>query len=325
MAKKTPKNSIETRTKTKKKQIILLLGLFLLFAVVETYLFIRVNKPLNQDIAASVNGKSITKEQLDWWYKISVIPEYKEIISKQDFLVTSLISQEILLQEAKKNNVQATKDEVEKLVGIFIIEQGLTPSEFEKSLKERGLNLDDAKKSFETRVIITKLLANKNIYPEKENDFFGEKNKAFQDYISNLTNNSEIKIFYENINPVILKSFEKTSDKVCNENMPIMRLYTASWCDKCNETQAIFINSTKELLKEGKIEAYVWNLDTGDNFLTLEKENGVPDEELQLFKKYSPDSFAPLTLLGCKYKKVGFIGDNEEEEFKAIIKKFGGE
>ncbi len=75
---------------------------------------------------------------------------------------------------------------------------------------------------------------------------------------------------------------------------------------------------------DGSIQARHWSLDTGDNLLTLKKENGVPKEEVAIFKKYSPNNRVPTVVLGCKYKHVGKFGIEQEDEFKAIIKTLVG-
>ena len=108
MKKKTPKNSNKRRKNKKDRQEkIIVLGIFLVFIVVLVYLFYFFEMPsFNEDIVAIVNGNEITKEKLDWWYKISVFPEARDFITKQDFLILSLIPQEILMQKAKKENIK---------------------------------------------------------------------------------------------------------------------------------------------------------------------------------------------------------------------------
>ena len=148
MKKKTPKNSNKKRKNKKDRQEkIIVLGIFLVFIVVLVYLFYFLKMPsFNEDIVAIVNGNEITKEKLDWWYEISVFPEDRDFITKQDFLVLSLIPQEILMQKAKKENIKVTTEDVEELVGIFIIENGLSLDEFEIHLKSMGLTMEDIKK-----------------------------------------------------------------------------------------------------------------------------------------------------------------------------------
>jgi len=77
-------------------------------------------------------------------------------------------------------------------------------------------------------------------------------------------------------------------------------------------------------MRESRLYAYIqqahWSLDDGDNLLTSRKENGVPKKEVDLFKKYSPNNLVPVVVLGCKYKRIGKFGIEEQDEFKAILK-----
>ena len=130
----------------------------------------------------------------------------------KNFLEDSLITQEVLLQEAAKQNIEITEEEAEKALGVYIIENGLTLEDFEKHLSSRGISISDIKNSFKIRVAIAKLLEKESIrYSYVESN---EDDKGFQEYVSNLINNSDIRIFDENINKVVLKSFEATGNKV---------------------------------------------------------------------------------------------------------------
>lgn len=323
MKKKTPKNSRKGNKKAKeKKEKIIVSGIFVLFIAVVAYLFYFVQmSSSNEDVIASVNGNKITRDELDWWYKTSILPDYRDVITKQDFLMLSLIPQEVLLQKAKEENVKATEDEVEKLLGLFIIENGLTLDGFEEDLNLRGITLDEIKKSFEIRAVITKLLEKENIHLEEdEESFFDEDDGSFQEYLSSLVNNSDIKIFPENIDKLILKSFEETKGELCDEEQLIVRMYTTSKCEVCKESGRLFQDLVIGHITDGSIQARHWSLDTGDNLLTLKKENGVPKEEAALFKKYSPNNLVPTMVIGCKYKHIGKFGVEQEEEFKDILK-----
>jgi hypothetical protein len=325
MKKKTPKSSSKRRkNKKERRERIIVLGIFLAFIIVVIYLYYFFEMPsFKEDVVAIVNGNEITREKLDWWYKISVLSEDRDIITKQDFLVLSLIPQEILMQEAKKEDIKATSEDVEELVGIFIIENGLSLEEFEMNLESRGLTIEDVKKSFETRATIIKLL-------EKENISFAdgvsqEEDDAFQLYVHDLMNSSDIEIFPENIDKLILRSFEMTDDEICKmEEKPIVRMYTTSFCDVCNESVELFQDSVVNFVIDESVQAQHWSLDTGDNLLTIKKEEAVPKEEYELFKKYSPNSLVPTVVIGCKYKHVGKFGIEERDEFEAIIKDLVG-
>ena len=312
LKKKNPKNSNKNRKKKDKRENIIILGTFLTFIAVVAYLFYFVNILSDDTVVAVIDGKSITRADLDWWYKLTVLPEDRGAITKQDFLTLSLIPQEALVQQAKKEGIKVTEDDIEGLLGLYIIENGLSLDKFEKHLNSRSLTIDDIKKSFKTRAFINKLF-------EKKNNVIGT-----QEYINNLLESSEIKIFKENIERLILRSFEETSDEVCDEDSPIIRLYTTTKCKACDESSKVFEDAVNVFTKNKKINAMHWSLDTGDNLLTLKKEKGIPKEEILIFKKYSPGKLVPAVILGCKYKKIGKFHVEEQDEFISIIKKLTG-
>jgi len=320
MKKKTPKRSNRKNAKQKeKRERIIIIGIFIVFiAVLGFLLYFRELSGLSEEAVAAVNGKEITKSELDWWYHTSILPEHREIITKEDFLALSLIPQEVLVQEARKNSIKVSKEEIEKSLGLFIIDNGWNLEEFEAHLASRGIALEQIKESFKIRLLIIKLLEKENLdVVNKERLFFDGSDTAIQDYVTGLMGKSEIEIFPENIEPLALIRFEETKDELCSEEKPIIRLYTTSKCAICENTSRIFENVIKGFVPEGSIEAKHWSLDNGDNLLTEEKENGVPKEEVELFKKYGKGR-VPATIIACKYKFIGSL-DNAEEEFNSIM------
>ncbi|MDP7244272.1 MAG: hypothetical protein QF568_02930 [Flavobacteriales bacterium] len=318
--KKIPKSSKKTRKTKERQENLIIVGIFLVFIMVVVYLFF-MNIQADEDVVATVNGHGITKDELDWWYKVSIVPEYMGVITKHDFLVLSLIPQEVLMQKAKEERIKSTEDEVERLMGLLIIDNGLTLDEFEKHLNSRSITIEDIKKSFETRAVINKLLEKENINIEETGLSNG---RTLQEYLDNLIDNSKIQIFPESVDRLVLKSFEETSDEICDEDKPIIRLYTTSSCQVCKESGRLFQDLVINFIGDESVQARHWSLDTGDNLLTLKKENGVPKEEVELFKKYSPDKLVPTIILGCKYKHVGKFGVEEKDEFKAILQTLVG-
>jgi len=229
-----------------------------------------------------------------------------------------------LVQEAKQNNIKATEDEIETLIGSSIIEDGITLEEFDEQLKAKGVTIEDVKKSFDTRVMIMKLLERENINTEAET-IIGDNDAEFQVYLDDLLEKANIEIILGNLNKLILKSFEDTGDEICGDEMPIVRLYTTSWCEVCKETVKLYQDLAIDLLIQGNVLARHWSLDTGNNLLTVKVEEGVPKGEVEIFRKYSPDEQVPAMVLACKYKRIGSFGDEDVEEFKNIIKEIAGE
>ena len=318
---KAPKNSNKRSKKKDKQENVIILGTFLVFIAVIAYLFYFLNISPEEDIVvATVDGNEITRAELDWWYKQSILPEFRDVVTKKDFLTLSLIPQEVLVQEAKKENLKVDDDDVENLLGIYIIENGMTLEEFEEHLDSREITIEDIKKNFETRALLIKLFEKQDsdILDKKFSDEF---NTILPEYVTGLIGKAQIEIFSENIEKLVVRSFEETGDEVCGDR-PIIRLYTTSSCKVCDNVGKIFENLVEDF--DG-IEAVHWSLDTGDDLLTRKKENGIPDSEVEIFKKYSPKKLVPATVLGCKYKRIGDFGAEEEAEFKAILKTLIGE
>jgi thiol-disulfide isomerase/thioredoxin len=310
--------------KTKRRNLTLIIGLiFVVFAALILYLYY-VFLDFSNDGVALVNGEKITSQQLDFWYKMSVNPDSQDVITKQYFLNYSLIPQEILFQEAKDKNIEVSDDEVEFLIGQHIIDNRLTIDDFEDNLALRGITIEDVRESFETRAAILKLLEMDNVNMN-EAVASGSGAIAFQVYINELIENSEIEIFPQNIKGAVLGAFEATGDEICGKGKPIVRLYTASWCGLCNSTIAAFGVFVENYVKSGEIEARHWSLDLGDDLLSEKKEDGIPENEAEIFGKYSPDGLVPAVVLGCKYRRIGVLGANERLEFMSIMEEITGE
>lgn len=118
-------------------------------------------------VAALVNGEPITR--------IAVLSELEKQGGKQ--ALASLVNQALILQEARKKNVQVSQAEIDKAV-----------KQIEDSLKTQGQNLDTAlaiqgmtKQDFQMQLklrnLVEKLLADKIAVTDKEIAEYIEKNK----------------------------------------------------------------------------------------------------------------------------------------------------
>jgi foldase protein PrsA len=162
-----------------------------------------------------------------------------------------------------------------------------------------------------------------------------EKQNAVREYIERLRAESDIKISLEEENlsellkgviPEVGNTFRDTGDDLCEEDgKPIIRLFSTTWCPHCKWIKDTYDSVVKEYIGSGKIVAYHWQLDTGDDTLTKDVENEVPSSESSVYKKYNPDGSVPTFIFGCKYMRIGngyeTQGDlkAEEAEFRKII------
>jgi protein-disulfide isomerase len=115
-------------------------------------------------------------------------------------------------------------------------------------------------------------------------------------------------------------------DGICEEDgKPIIRLFSTTWCPHCSWIKDTFDTYMMELVDEGKIVAYHWELDTADDTLTEEVETEVPASELEIYKTFNPRGSIPTFVFGCKYYRVGNAFesqddlDAEKQDFENVI------
>ncbi len=113
------------------------------------------------DVWAVVNGQEIKREEVEKYYRTRVNPEgqapsQEEALSLKLNVLDELINNEILLERAKKLNLEASDGEVEDK--FTELKSPYTEDEFQRQLKERGVTVDDLKSDLRRQLSITKLL-----------------------------------------------------------------------------------------------------------------------------------------------------------------------
>jgi thiol-disulfide isomerase/thioredoxin len=306
MKKKTPSRSKgKNKVKDKgKEKIVVLVSMSILVLILVTLFYYIDYTPSNDNIVAKVNSIPITSESLNLWYKSSILPEFRNVVTKEAFLQNSLIPQEVLMQEAIDKGIDVSDEELENYLGLYIIDSGLQLGEFEDNLRSNGISLDEIKNSFKVRLTISRLLEEEGFAIENQYEFIDGSNLDIQDYITSLIDRSNIELIERK-----MIEFDDTQDPVCGKK-PIVRFYSTSTCSGCDKTAEIFKDSLAAY--QDNIDAAHWVLDIGDNQFTVQNETGIPREELALFKKYSPENDIPLTVIGCKFKKIGNYGNDQE-------------
>lgn len=132
-------------------------------AVLVVSLFGGCNKPESHspDVWAVVNGTEIRKDEVEKYYRTRINPEAQEtspeeILSRKLDVTEQLINNEILLERAKKLNLEASDGEVEDK--FTELKSGYTEEEFQRKLKDGGMTVDDLKKDLRRQLSIQKLL-----------------------------------------------------------------------------------------------------------------------------------------------------------------------
>jgi peptidyl-prolyl cis-trans isomerase SurA len=113
------------------------------------------------DVWGVVNGKEIRREEVDKYYRTRVNPEgqepsQEEALSLKLNVLDELINNEILLEKAKKLNLEASDGEVEDK--FTELKSPYTEDEFQRQLKDRGVTVTDLKSDLRRQLSIQKLL-----------------------------------------------------------------------------------------------------------------------------------------------------------------------
>jgi peptidyl-prolyl cis-trans isomerase SurA len=117
------------------------------------------------DVVATVNGKEITRADLEKIYKANLDQSQQEPSPEQANIVRlktleGMIDDEIMQQRAAKLNLAASDEDVN--AKLTEMKAPYTQEEFDRQLKQRGLTVDDLKRQTRRGLTQTKLL-NKEI------------------------------------------------------------------------------------------------------------------------------------------------------------------
>ena len=139
------------------------------------------------DVWAMVNGKEIKREEVDKYYRTRVNPEgqepsQEESLSQKLNVLDELINNEILLEKAKKLNLEASDGEVEDK--FTEIKSPYTEDEFQRRLKDQAISVDDLKSDLRRQLSIQKLLnrevvAKISITDQDVSDFYNANKAQF--------------------------------------------------------------------------------------------------------------------------------------------------
>jgi peptidyl-prolyl cis-trans isomerase SurA len=139
------------------------------------------------DVWAVVNGKEVKRDEVDKYYRTRVNPEgqepsQEEALSLKLNVLDELIINEILLERAKKLNLEASDGEVEDK--FTELKTPYTEDEFQRRLKDQGMTVDDLKLDLRRQLSIQKLLnrevvAKISISDQEVTDFYNANKAQF--------------------------------------------------------------------------------------------------------------------------------------------------
>jgi peptidyl-prolyl cis-trans isomerase SurA len=137
------------------------------------------------DVWAAVNGKEISRAEVERYYRSRVnaeasAPSQEQSLSLKLSILDELINNEILLERATKANLIASDAEVEDK--FTESKSPYTEEEFQKKLHDAGLSVDDLKGDLRRQLSVQKLLnrevvAKISITDQDVADFY-DKNRA---------------------------------------------------------------------------------------------------------------------------------------------------
>ncbi|HWR36620.1 MAG TPA: SurA N-terminal domain-containing protein [Clostridia bacterium] len=138
----------------------------LLFAAVAMFSLLGCpGKQGGDEVLARVNGRKITRTEVDKYYRNQTEgspqqPSEEQSQSLRLSILRELIDNEVLMQRAEKLGLLATDEEVESKLNE--IKAPYTKEEFDKRLKERNISTEDFKRDLRRSITVDKVL-NKEI------------------------------------------------------------------------------------------------------------------------------------------------------------------
>jgi peptidyl-prolyl cis-trans isomerase SurA len=118
-----------------------------------------------KDALAKVNGETITRSEVEKYYKNRTAnapqqPTSEQADSLRLGILTTLIDDEMMMQRARKLNLLATDEEVDAKFAEF--KAPYTQEEFDKRLKDSGMSVEDIKQNLRKSITLEKVI-NKEI------------------------------------------------------------------------------------------------------------------------------------------------------------------
>lgn len=120
-------------------------------------------QPTTSEVVATVNGQEVSLETLtkeyEFFFLLGGLPDtYKEIITKENFLNSSLIAEVLILQEANKLGISVDMAESEAVFLSSIETSNIELEDFKNTLNGVGLTFEEANQYFNYQLVSFKLL-----------------------------------------------------------------------------------------------------------------------------------------------------------------------
>jgi peptidyl-prolyl cis-trans isomerase SurA len=135
-------------------------------------------------ILASVGNEVITLADYQRFLKVFHGAEHNDVVDEK--LLRTLVEEKIIVREARKKGLEADTVEVDRMIEEIRSQNDLSGEDFEKALKEEGLNLGWYRKMLEEKVLESKLVGSEVdskilIRDEEILEYYHENKKRFLD------------------------------------------------------------------------------------------------------------------------------------------------
>lgn len=154
------------RKRHKKKNFLpWIIGAILVALVIVAVVRLYTPAEVSSDILATVNGEPIYASEIDDLHN-RLPPQYIQTITREN-LLNQTIARNLLLQEAEKQGIIVTEDEVYILIDSLLEQSGMTRDQLSVQLNLRNMTLDDMVDEYKKQMELNSLL-NRTVYARIE-------------------------------------------------------------------------------------------------------------------------------------------------------------
>lgn len=137
--------------------LIVIVGVAAIFALIKVYSPSWFGKSsLYGELAAKVNGQPITMAELDKQYERLPL-QYKYYVTKEQ-LLDKMIDDVLLSDEAMRQGVSVSDDDVTASLNDFMQQNSLTQEQFEALLKNRSMTLSEIKSLVKSQLLLDRFI-----------------------------------------------------------------------------------------------------------------------------------------------------------------------
>ncbi len=307
----------------------LIISLVLLAVAIGVGVWLRTPK---ENVAAYVNGEPIYQQDVS---NLKTNLNKMGLNLNEKAVLDQIIAQKLMLQEAKRLGIKISDKEFNDYLKSYLTQNRMNESTFKEELRQKNISFGEFKKKTMEQMLVLKLVnqtvsSKISISEGMIKEFYNKSslNESYQDVHDKIKYILQLQLMQQKINEMIktLKqhakivypsknNYEVTGDFLCMENnKPIVELFTAENCKPCKWVSEAFDSVTASF----NVSAHHWDLTTGDDLLTKEKEKQIPEIHMRILKKYDKNMAIPVVIVGCQYVQIGTTFKDISKEKKVL-------